>query len=87
MEIKRTIELFTATNRRFVVRRQMPERQTECPGCGGGMLTVEQVARMFGISQRTVFQFVEAGTVHFTEEAGDLIICLRSIAEILDRKS
>lgn len=86
MEIKRTIELFSATNRRFVVRRHTPEQSVVCPVCGDAMLTAEQLAKIFRISQRNIFQFVEAGSVHFTEmPGGELMICIRSLTEVLDK--
>lgn len=88
MEIKRTIELFSATNRRFVVRRHSPEQSVVCTSCGDAMLTAEQLAKIFRISQRNIFQFVEAGSVHFTDERdGALMICLRSLSAALDIKS
>ncbi len=84
MEIKRKIEIFTATNRRFVVRRNKPERDIVCTDCGTTMVTAEQAAEIFGISQRSVFQFVETGTVHFTElaEGGAALICVASFADV-----
>lgn len=84
MEIKRKIEIITATNRRFVVRRNKPERDIMCTDCGTTMVAAEQAAEIFGISQRNVFQFVEAGSVHFTElaEGGVALICLASFADV-----
>lgn len=88
MEIKRKIELFSATNRRFVVRRHSPEQSVVCTSCGDAMLTAEQLAKMFRISQRNIFQFVEAGSVHFTEmPGGELMICVLSLTAVLDKKS
>ncbi|MGB2753163.1 MAG: hypothetical protein WBC19_13995 [Pyrinomonadaceae bacterium] len=84
MEIKRKVEIFTATNRRFVVRRNKPAQDIACVSCGTTMVTAEQAAEIFGISQRSVFQFVETGTVHFTElaEGGAALICLASFADV-----
>ncbi len=84
MEIKRKFELISATNRRFVVRRQSAEPQAVCTTCGKEMLTAEQVATMFNISQRNVFKIIEAGTVHFTEldEGGVTLICFASFADL-----
>lgn len=86
MEIKRKIELFSATNRRFVVRRQTPEQEVVCATCGNGMVTSEQVAKIFKISQRSVFKLLETGTVHFTElaEGGAALICINSFADVSD---
>ncbi|MBK8303506.1 MAG: hypothetical protein IPK98_08980 [Chloracidobacterium sp.] len=84
MEIKRKVEIFTATNRRFVVRRNKPAHDIACVSCGTTMVTAEQAAEIFGISQRSVFQFVEAGRVHFTElaEGGAAMICITSFADV-----
>ncbi|HRI02856.1 MAG TPA: hypothetical protein PLL77_03850 [Pyrinomonadaceae bacterium] len=84
MEIKRKIEIFTATNRRFVVRRNKPAHDIACVSCGTTMVTAEQAAEIFGISQRSVFQFVETGRVHFTEltEGGAAMICITSFADV-----
>ncbi len=88
MEIKRKIEIFTATNRRLVVRRNNPAHDITCTDCGTTMVTSENAAKIFGISQRNVFRLVEAGSVHFTEvENGELMICLRSLTAVLDKKS
>ena len=48
------------------------------------MLTAEQAAEMFGITQRRIFQIVETGAAHFTEaEVGALMICITSLAIVL----
>lgn len=52
------------------------------------MLTDEQAADFFGIKQRRVFQIIETCAAHFTEaEAGALMICLNSLAAVLDSES
>jgi len=88
MEIKRTIEVFSATNRRFLVRRPESEQQVVCVSCGDAMLTPELLAKTFGISQRNIFKFVEAGVVHFTElaDGGATLICIASFAEVSGRQ-
>jgi len=49
------------------------------------MLTTEQVANIFGIKQRRIFQIIETEAAHFTEiEAGAVMICMTSLAEVLD---
>lgn len=88
MEIKRKIEMFTATNRRFVVRRNRPDRDVACPDCGTTMVTADEAAEIFGISQRSIFQLVEGGSVHFTEvQNGELMICGNSLRAVLDMES
>ena len=85
MEIKRSFEMLVATNRRYTIRQPAPGRQIACAECGEPMLTTEQAANIFGIKQRRVFQIIETEAAHFTEtEAGALMICLTSLAEVLD---
>lgn len=85
MEIKRKFEMLVATNRRYTIRQYAPGRQIACAECGEPMLTAEQSANMFGITQRRIFQIIETEAVHFTEiEAGAVMICMTSLAEVLE---
>ena len=88
MEIKRSFEMLVATNRRYIIRQSAPGRQIACAECDEPMLTTEQAAKIFGIKQRRIFQIIETGAVHFTEtEAGAALICLSSLAAVLDGES
>jgi len=85
MEIKRKFEMLVATNRRYVIRQSPPGRQLACAKCGEPMLMTEQAAGFFNIKQRRVFQIIETEAAHYTEiEAGAVMICLSSLAAILD---
>ncbi len=85
MEIKRKFEMLVATNRRYTIRQSPSVRQIACLECGEPMLTIEQAAGLLGIRQRQIFQIIEADAAHFTEtEAGALMICLNSLAAVLD---
>ncbi len=87
MEIKRKFELLIETNRRCIIRQMPSGEQIVCGQCGEPMLKVEQAAGFFGITQRRIFQIIEIEAVHFTEiEAGAAMICLTSLAEVLDNK-
>ena len=87
MEIKRKFEMSVATNRRYIIRQSKQVGQIACAECGEPMLTTEQAANMFGIKQRRIFQIIETEAAHFTEtEAGAVMICLTSLAEVLDGK-
>ncbi len=87
MEIKRKFEMLVATNRRYTIRQSPSVRQIACAECGEPMLTTEQAAGLFDIRQRRIFQIIETEAAHFTEiEAGAVMICLTSLAEILDGK-
>lgn len=88
MEIKRKVEIFVATNEKFVVRQTTGRRITVCEKCGEPMLTAEQTAGMFGITQRRIFQIIETGAAHFTEsKAGAFMVCLTSLAAVSDWES
>ncbi len=85
MEIKRKFEMSVATNRRYIIQQSKQHGQIPCAECGEPMLTTEQAASIFDIKQRRIFQIIETEAAHFTEiEAGAAMICLTSLAEVLD---
>ena len=85
MEIKRKIEMVVATNEKYVIRKSSTHKPTACAKCGEPMLAIAQAAVLLGIKQSRVFQIVETGAAHFAEiEAGAVMICLSSLAIILD---
>ena len=87
MEIKRKIEVFIETSRRYVVHQpESPEsnERTVCPECAAPMLAAEQIAVLLGMSRRSVYQLVETGAAHFIETGnGFLLVCPNSLAEFL----
>ena len=85
MEIKRKIEMIIATNRRYVIRQSAPHTSIACAECNEPMLTAEQSANFFGITQRRVFRIIEAEAAHYAEtDAGAVMICLNSLATFLE---
>lgn len=86
MEIKRTTEIIVETERRVIVRQQPAQtEQVFCPNCGASMLSAEQVAVVFGVSQRRIFQLIETGAADFFEtENGVMLICPSSLAETME---
>lgn len=85
MELKRKFEMLVATNRRYIIRQSASVKQLACAKCGEPMLTTGQAAKLFSIKQRRIFQIIETEAVHFTEtEAGVVVICITSLAEVLD---
>jgi predicted site-specific integrase-resolvase len=45
------------------------------------MITTEQAAVMAGTGTRTIYRWIEAGAVHFSEISnGNLIVCAKSLA-------
>lgn len=88
MEIKRKFDLLIATKRRYIIRQAPSGQQIPCASCGATMLTAEQAANLYGITQRRIFQLIEAGAAHYTEtQAGAVMICLTSLTAILDGKT
>ncbi len=87
MEIKRKFEMSVATNRRYIIRQSKQVGQIACAECGEPMLTVEQAAIFFGITQRRAFQIIETEAAHFAEtKTGAVLICLSSLAAVLEGK-
>jgi len=87
MEIKKSFEKLVVTKRRFVIRQTQSVKQTNCAECGEPMLTIAQAAVLFRLRQSRIFQIIETGAAHFTEEeteAGALMICLTSLSVILN---
>lgn len=87
MEIKRKLEMSIATDRRYTVRRAPAGEQMNCAVCGAAMLTAEQAAAMFGVTQRIIFRHIENASAHYAETvSGAVMICLPSLASAIDRK-
>ena len=86
VEIKRKIEVFVHTKRRFTLRQGLAESNTLCVDCGGVMLAAEQTAIVCGISRRGVYRIVEDGNAHFIEtDTGVLLVCPDSMADHLEK--
>lgn len=68
------------THEVWVLRRPTPETpDILCAACVGEtrMLAPQEAARRAGVSQRTVYRWVEDGRIHFAETTdGGLFVCL-----------
>ena len=88
MKISRKIEVMRATKHQYIIRKSSPDTPAFCAECGEPMLTAEQTAGIFRVTQRRIFRIIEANAAHFTEtETGAVMICLSSLATGLDQKS
>lgn len=88
MEIKRKVKMVINTDRQFIIRYSQDVEQIECEECDSKMLTAEQLAALFDIKQREIFQFIEKGAVHFIEtETNSVTVCLSSLAKLLEKTS
>lgn len=82
-KMKKT-EIIAETERVLVSRRGQRSIQVWCEQCARQvkMLTAEEVTSVVGVSQRTIYRWVEAEKVHFTETPdGRLLICADSLDE------
>lgn len=78
----RTIELTIEKKEFLHVNAQRKSVLAWCADCGRrvAIVTPEEAARAVGVSARTIYCRVEAGTVHFIETpAGALLVCLESL--------
>ena len=81
-DTKRRIEITVERQRILLVKRRNPSAPISCEVCAGRpqMLTLDEAARLLGMSERAIFRRVEARQVHFTETAeGRLYVCGSSL--------
>jgi excisionase family DNA binding protein len=81
---KRRTEITIETERVVIVRRRLTVR-VWCRSCDRQvtMVTVDEAARMAGVSSRTIYRWVEADQLHFNETAeGRLLICTDSLLTV-----
>ena len=68
------------THEIWVIRRPPPETpDILCVVCASkaGMLTPQEAALRAGVSQRTIYRWIEDGRIHFAETMdGGLFVCL-----------
>jgi excisionase family DNA binding protein len=80
VSIKRRTVTTIETHEVWVVRSPIVLPVLLCAQCadeGCGMLTPLEAARRAGVSQRTVYRWVDDGRIHFTEITdGGLFVCL-----------
>lgn len=70
------------THEVWVMRKPRQPRLSFCSQCGTAaqMFEPAEAARLARVSLRTIFRWVEAGVLHFTEAPeGELFICLNSL--------
>jgi excisionase family DNA binding protein len=79
---KRTL-ITVETDRLIVVEKRKTHLLIWCAGCSSRvrMITVDEAATITRTSSRTIFQWVEADRLHFTETPdGRLFICPNSLS-------
>jgi excisionase family DNA binding protein len=81
MSSRRRTEIVTETHEIWVLRRRGASRRL-CGQCvrEAQMLTPHEAAVLRGVSQLTVYRWVESGRLHFIETpGGELFVCLASL--------
>lgn len=81
---KRKTEITVETERLLLIRRRRPWVRAWCDGCAkhANMITAAEAAAAARVSSRTVYRWVEAEKVHFTETLeGLLLICFNSLTK------
>lgn len=82
MKVKRRTETTIEAHEVWVVRRSRQGSLAWCSECATHvpMLTPDDAAKLTKVTPRTIYQWVEAGRIHFSEMGiGGLRICLASL--------
>jgi hypothetical protein len=70
----------------YLVRQGESFAPVLCSECATGlasMVTPEEAATVTGVPRRSIYRLIEAGLIHYLEEADDsLLVCLNSIPVI-----
>ena len=60
----------------------LPALCEECPARDSILLSPEQASALTGIPERQIYQWVEAGAIHYREAAnGKLIVCVKTLSQ------
>jgi excisionase family DNA binding protein len=86
--MKRRAEITIETHRKLVFRQQGRAVQGWCEDCMAEveLITANEAAARAGVGSRTIYQWIENGTIHFIEDLGDLLVCAASLP-VLDSQS
>jgi hypothetical protein len=79
---RRTTKFTIETERTFIFRNFGGQQPGWCVGCGAEVLmtTVAEAARETGLSELTIYQLLDARTLHFREDGeGRVLVCLNSL--------
>ncbi|HEU4389720.1 MAG TPA: hypothetical protein VFV34_18085 [Blastocatellia bacterium] len=83
MRTRKRTEITIETDRLVVVRRRETSVRAWCSSCGARvrMIDVGEAAEVAHVGPRTIYKWIEANRVHFTESAqGIVLVCLNSIS-------
>ncbi len=80
--IKRRTRVVVETQQFLMIKKAALPARDWCPKCARevNMITPEEAALLLQSSTRTIYSWVEAALVHFSEQpGGSLLICLDSL--------
>ncbi|MBI3949045.1 MAG: hypothetical protein HY314_01115 [Acidobacteria bacterium] len=86
---KKRAEITFQTRERLVIRQRGNLVQAWCEACGEEvrMVAAETAAALVGISTRTIYRWIEAKQLHFTEPPrGVFLVCLKSLLKRTGRE-
>ena len=66
-----------------IINRPFVSPQKKCERCAepSGMITPDEAAALCQVNTRTIYRWLETGSIHFSESGdGALLICLLSMA-------
>src|SRR4030095_8921121 len=82
MNVRKLIRRVTVeTDRTYIFRNREAARALWCMECGAEveMASVEAAAYETGVSELLIWQWLDVGTVHFTQTDRRLFVCLKSL--------
>jgi hypothetical protein len=79
---KKRVTTITVESERIIIHRRQQAALVWCAACRAQtlMLNPEEAAAIAAVTPRTIYRWVEAGKLHFTESPeGKLLVCLDSL--------
>jgi len=78
----RSAEIIVETDEILVLKGSLGAIRQHCPACRREVAAVspEQAAKLLGVSTRTIYRWVEASTLHFTEDCGRVRVCVPALS-------
>ena len=81
----KTVEMTFEKNEVVIYRRRhLKQTVGWCPRCEQrtNLAEPDAAARIARVTTRTIYQWIEGGSVHFIESSdGDLLVCIESLTE------
>ena len=80
-------KLTVETERTFIFRNRGPSRVGFCDPCGSEveLMCVAKAALASGRGELAIYKLLQAGSVHFVEDEGHVLVCFKSLCGIHQR--